>query len=110
MAAVGRRGESGPPERSEPIRRSIVSLLSSGPLSARQISARAGIAEREVYAHLPHIRKSVSRFGGRFAVTPAECTRCGFRFRKRDRPDRPGRCPVCRGESITEPLFSIEAG
>lgn len=108
--ASGRDRQSGPPERNESIRRSIVSLLREGPLSARQLSARAGIPEKEVYGHLPHIRKSVSRLMGRLVVTPAECTRCAFVFRKRDRPARPGRCPVCRGESITEPLFSIEEG
>ena len=106
----GRTGEFEPPQRNDSIRRRILSLLAEGELSARQISVRAGIPEKEVRAHLPHIRKSISRGGGRFVVVPSECTRCGFVFRKRDRPARPGRCPVCRGESITEPRFSIEAG
>lgn len=92
------------------MRRRILSLLSERSLTARQISAQIGIPEKEVYAHLPHVRKSAERSGGRFRVTPAECNRCGYSFRKRDRPERPGRCPICRGESITEPLFAIERG
>lgn len=96
-----------PVDRKETLRRKIVSLLSEGALSARQISVRAGISEKEVYAHLPHVGKTVAQRGGRLIVAPAECRRCGFAFRKRERPARPGRCPVCRGESISEPRFSV---
>jgi len=98
-----------PPDRKETVRRKILSLLSETPLSALQISARAGIPEKEVYAHLPHVKKTVGRLGERFLVTPAECNTCGFTFRKRERPDKPGRCPLCRGESISPPLFAIGA-
>lgn len=104
----GRDASQGPPDRKETVRRRILSLLSERPLSAREISGRIGIPEREVYAHLPHVGRSAGRAGGRLAVTPAECRRCGFAFRKRDRLARPGRCPVCRGESISEPLFVVE--
>ncbi|KRT74841.1 MAG: hypothetical protein XU12_C0001G0032 [Deltaproteobacteria bacterium CSP1-8] len=97
-----------PPDRKETVRRRILSLLSGRPLSARQISAHAGIPEKEVCAHLPHVRKTVGQLGGRMTVTPAECNGCGFVFRKRERPSKPGRCPVCRGESISAPLFSVE--
>jgi predicted Zn-ribbon and HTH transcriptional regulator len=98
-----------PPDRKETVRRKILSLLSETPLSALQISARVGIPEKEVYAHLPHVKKTVGRLGGRLLVTPAECNACGFSFRKRERPDKPSRCPVCRGESISPPLFAIDA-
>jgi predicted Zn-ribbon and HTH transcriptional regulator len=98
-----------PPDRKETVRRKILSLLSETPLSALQISARAGIPEKEVYAHLPHVKKTVGRLGGRLLVTPAECNACGFSFRKRERPDKPGRCPLCQGESISPPLFAIDA-
>src|SRR3990172_11557589 len=97
-----------PPDRKETVRRKILSLLSGTPLSALQISSRAGIPEKEVYTHLPHVKKTVARLGGRFLVTPAECNGCGFAFRKRERPDKPSRCPLCRGESILPPLFAVE--
>lgn len=105
---TGPRKPSEPPERRETVRRKILALLSGTPLSAKQISARAGIPEKEVYTHLPHLEKTVSTLMGRLAVVPAECRKCGFVFRKRERPGRPGRCPVCRGESISEPLFFLE--
>lgn len=97
-----------PADRKETARRRILSLLSGRPLTARQISAEVGIPEKEAYAHLPHVKRTVARLGGRLAVTPAECRQCGYVFRKRERPNRPGRCPVCRGESISEPLFAVE--
>lgn len=96
-----------PAERKETVRRRILSLLSDHPLTARQISVEVGIPEREAYSHMPHVKRSVARLGGRLAVTPAECRQCGYVFRKRERPNRPGRCPVCRGESISEPLFAV---
>jgi predicted Zn-ribbon and HTH transcriptional regulator len=96
-----------PPDRKETVRRKILSLLSGTPLSALQISARAGIPEKEVYAHLPHVKKTAGRLGKRLLVIPAECNACGFSFRKRERPDKPGRCPVCRGESISPPWFAV---
>ncbi len=96
-------------DRKETVRRRILSLLSGRPLTARQISAEVGIPEKEAYAHLPHVKRTVARLGGRLVVTPAECRQCGYVFRKRERPNRPGRCPVCRGESISEPLFAVLA-
>lgn len=105
---TGQRRPSGPPEREETVRRRILALLSGDTLSARQISARAGIPEKEVYTHLPHLGKTVSSSGKRLAFIPAECRKCGFAFRKRERWNRPGRCPVCRGESISEPMFFLE--
>ncbi len=105
---TGRTKISVPPDRKATVRRKILALLSGTPLSARQISSRAGIPEKEVVAHLPHLKRTVGKLGKRLAVIPAECKRCGFVFRKRERPNRPGRCPLCRGESISEPLFGLE--
>jgi transcriptional regulator len=96
-----------PFERKETIRRNIISLLEGNTLSAREISVDVRISEREVYEHLEHIQRSVLQSGYSFAVYPPECRKCGFVFRKRERLKKPGRCPVCRNELITEPLFSI---
>lgn len=96
-----------PAERHETIRKQIISLLEGKALSAKEISAEVGISEREVYGHLEHIKKSIDREGGDLLVTPAECNECGFVFKKRDRLKKPGKCPVCNGESIKEPLFTI---
>ncbi len=89
-------------------RHEIIAALKDGERSARELSSEIGIPERDVYDHLEHIRKTINASGGQLLVTPAECKKCGFVFSKRERLKRPGKCPVCRGESIHEPLFSIE--
>jgi len=90
------------------IRRAIIFALQEGPVLAKEISAAVSIPEKEVYGHLEHIRKSIAASGQRLVVTPAECKKCGFEFSKRERLNKPGKCPVCKGESIHEPLFAIE--
>lgn len=97
-----------PSPRSETARRRIMALLEDQPVSALDISGAAGMAEKDVYPHLEHIRRSLQRERRRFVVLPASCLKCGFVFGKRQRLTAPGKCPVCRSESISEPLFSIE--
>jgi len=99
-----------PRERFETARRRILVLISERPLSAKEISADVRISEKDVRGHLDHLRKTLRREGRRVAVTPAECLACGFVFRKRERFGKPGRCPVCRGESVSEPLYFVPWG
>jgi hypothetical protein len=96
-----------PRERDETARAAIARLLRDRPLDAREISSYVGLPEKEVCIHLEHIKKSLPRQRERFVVQPPECRKCGFVFSKRERLSRPGRCPRCRGESISPPLFSI---
>ncbi|MFI5294513.1 MAG: transcriptional regulator [Thermodesulfovibrionales bacterium] len=96
-----------PEERHETVRRQIISVLATGTVSAKDISSEVKIPEKEVYEHLDHIRKTMSKRDHRLDVTPAECAKCGFTFSKRERLKKPGKCPVCKGELIREPLFSL---
>ncbi len=98
-----------PQEAQETVRSSILSALASGPVSAKEISGLVGIPEKEVAAHLEHIHLSLHRAGKRLIVQPAECVKCGFLFEKRERFSKPGKCPVCKSESIHAALFSVEA-
>jgi predicted Zn-ribbon and HTH transcriptional regulator len=97
-------------EADDTVRHRITAALVGGPLSARDISGQVGIPEKDVCGHLTHIRETLHRSGGHLEVTPAECVTCGFVFRKRERLTKPGRCPVCRSESIHAPLFSVRQG
>lgn len=99
-----------PAERTDTLRQLIVAMLQRESLSAMEISEEAGIPIQDVYGHLEHIRQSLHREGAALTVRPAECRNCGFCFAKRERLKRPGRCPVCRGESISQPRFRIFAG
>jgi transcriptional regulator len=97
-----------PVERIDTVRHEIASVLEGRTMSAKEISAGVRISEKEVYVHLDHIQKTMSRKERRLVVTPASCLKCGFVFKKRDRLTKPGRCPVCHGELLEEPLFTIE--
>lgn len=85
----------------------LLELLRQGSYSARDLSAAVGIPERQVDFHLEHIRRSLQREQESLEVLPPRCHGCGFVFAKRTRLTRPGRCPICRGESIQEPLFTV---
>lgn len=97
-----------PEERYETLRRRIVTLLKEGSLSGKELSGQLRIPEKDVYDHLEHIRKTMNKGEYRLVVVPARCERCGFVFRKRGRLKKPGKCPLCRSESLVEPLFSVE--
>jgi hypothetical protein len=89
------------------IRENIIAVLLEGEFDARQISGRVGVSEKEVAEHLAHVSRSVARRGLKLRVAPARCLDCGYPFRDRQRPKKPGRCPRCRGEHIDPPRFSI---
>jgi transcriptional regulator len=88
------------------IRRRIAQMLREGDYTARDISQILGIKEKEVYEHLPHVERSAGP-GANLIVEPARCMDCGFVFTKRKRFTSPGRCPVCRSESITQPVYGL---
>ena len=93
-----------PADRHDTLRQQIVTLLGEADLTAREMSERLGIQEREVLEHLEHVRLAQH---GALLVEPASCLACGFVFRKRERLKGPGRCPVCKSEHIAEPRFSL---
>lgn len=97
-----------PVERHDTLRHDIISLLQGRTLTAKEISGEISISEKEVYDHLEHIRLTMSKKGHHLSITPAECGKCGFVFKKRERLKKPGKCPVCRAETIHEPLFTVE--
>jgi hypothetical protein len=101
------REPSIPAERHETLRRRIISALMNRALSSKEISVEVGISEKETYAHLEHIQKTMNKKDHHLAVTPAQCRKCGFIFKKRQRLKKPGKCPACRSELIQGQLFSI---
>ena len=86
----------------------IQQALGAEPLSARELSQKTGLAEREVVSHLRFLQKSLKHGAQRLQMTPPRCLDCGFVFHKRERLTRPGRCPVCRSTHLSEPLFSLD--
>ncbi|MCK4729633.1 MAG: transcriptional regulator [Desulfobacterales bacterium] len=89
------------------LRQQMITLLSHGVCSARDLSQMLRIQEKEVYSHLSHIARSVVSQRHRLVVIPSQCLVCGYLFDKRKRFTRPGRCPRCKGERIEEPRFQV---
>ena len=88
-------------------RQKIIGLLEQGELTARDISKRLGIREKEVYEHLTHIAHTMTARGKRLRVAPFACLGCGHVFRERERFTRPSRCPRCKGTRIETPVYKL---
>lgn len=91
------------------MREALRKALREGPATARDLSALAGIREKDVAEHLGHLARSLQHGGERLAVEPARCLACGYTFAGRGRLTRPGACPSCRSTHIDPPVFRIEA-
>jgi predicted Zn-ribbon and HTH transcriptional regulator len=102
---VARREERG---RTATVREALRDVLAEGPATAKDLSRRVGVPERDVPHHLEHLARSLRARGERLALEPPECLDCGFDFPRRERAARPGRCPRCHGRRITLPRFRVE--
>jgi transcriptional regulator len=91
----------------ETTRRQIRTLLEERAYTAKEISTAVHRSEKEIEIHLEHLRKSLHAEGRRLDRISAECRGCGFVFRKRNRLKAPSRCPVCKGEAISDPSFHV---
>ena len=96
-----------PIERHETIRQYIVALLLDYTISAKELSNFLKIPEKDVHDHLVHIKKTMNKGSYHLVVYPAECSKCSFVFRKRDKLAKPGKCPICHCNQVIPPLFSI---
>jgi predicted Zn-ribbon and HTH transcriptional regulator len=96
-----------PPQRTATIPSLIREALSAGPLTARDLSRKIGVPEREVLRHLEHLERTLKESGAKLTIEPPTCLACGFVFRKRERLNRPSRCPVCRNERLSSARFSV---
>ena len=88
-------------------RQAIRDHLREEALTARDLSARIGLPEREIVPHLEHLARSLRAAGERLAVEPSRCLHCGFVFRERARLGKPSGCPRCREPHVTAPVFRI---
>jgi predicted Zn-ribbon and HTH transcriptional regulator len=99
-----------PPERTATIPSLIRQALSAGPKTARDLSREIGVSEREVLRNLEHLERTLKESGAKLVIDPPSCLGCGFVFRKRERLNRPSRCPVCRGERLSSARFEVTSG
>ena len=97
-------------ERRVTIRSELRRVLRDAPRTARELSARVGISEKEVVGHLAHLARSLRQSGERLHVEPTRCLACGFVFKDRTRLDKPSRCPECKSERLAPSRFVIVGG
>jgi len=89
------------------VRQKIVELLSREELTALELSQLGRLPEKEIIKHLLHVAKSVAP-ARKLTVLPSHCETCGFIFKKRNRFTTPSRCPLCRSERISSPVFTVK--
>ena len=87
-------------------RKDIVELLSKQSMTVRELSEWFHADARDILIDLEHIAQSVRP--RRLVMEPSACRSCGFVFKKREKHKRPSKCPECKSEKITEPVFSVE--
>ena len=90
------------------MREAICDELRQGAATARELSERVSIREKDVAGHLEHLEKSLRARGERLVVEAAGCIACGYSFARRARFSRPGSCPECGSPRINPPAFRIE--
>ena len=89
------------------VRQQIIETLETAHMTALDLSREMRVSEADILRHLSHVARSLSSARKRLVMEPPMCLACGFRFKKRERLRAPSRCPLCKGEHISEPLFSI---
>lgn len=95
-------------EATQTVRQQIISLLGDDELTSLDLSQLVRIPEKEVADHLYHISRSLHSQGKKLIVEPYHCMKCGYQFKKRERFDRPGRCPQCKGSHIRLALYHVK--
>ena len=96
-------------ERDQTPRARIASVLREELVTARELSQRVGVSEKDVTSHLEHLARSARGVGERMVIAPAACLGCSYAFSDRERFSKPGRCPRCRGTHISPPRFALDA-
>ncbi len=104
---MARERAAGLPERQQTLRQAMIAELRLAPATARDLSTRLGLREKDVIPHLEHLARSLRRGPERLVVEPAECLACGYRFEDRKKLSRPSACPDCRQQRIEPPIFRI---
>ena len=99
-----------PPERKETLRHEIITLLKeSQSFTAKDISAEVRIPEKEVYGHLEHIQKSLSKTGQHLHIKPAECLKLAVLFSQSVTGSKHREDVLCVIKNISRSLFFLLA-
>ncbi|WP_027359285.1 transcriptional regulator [Desulforegula conservatrix] len=89
------------------VRQRIVECLEDREMTVRDLSKTLHVSETDVMDHLSHISISVKTQNKKLRINPSQCGICGFIFKDRSRPSKPGKCPGCRNTKISPASFWI---
>ena len=89
-------------------RQDIIKLLSTQPMTLKELAEYFRLPAKDLLVDLQFIPRILSR--GKFTTDPSVCKNCGYVFKDREKKTRPNKCPKCRYEKMTEPVFSITYG
>ncbi|MCH8067356.1 MAG: transcriptional regulator [Nanoarchaeota archaeon] len=87
-------------------REEIIEILSREEKSAQQLANDFKVEMLEILEDLKHIKYSIKP--KKLLQRPAQCKKCGFKFKERNKIRKPSKCPRCKSEWIMAPLFRIE--
>lgn len=76
-------------------------------LAAGALAREFEIRTVEALDHIQHLARSLDPTDEQLLVAPPTCQACGF-DRFDDRANLPSRCPECKSESVSEPVFRIK--
>jgi predicted Zn-ribbon and HTH transcriptional regulator len=94
-------------EASRTTRQRIADRLRAEPMAASALARAFEIRTDAALDHVEHISQSLDPTDEQLLVAPPVCEECGFEDFD-DLVNRPGRCPECKSEAVSEPTFTIE--
>ena len=87
-------------------RQRIAAFLRESPAEASRIAAEFDLTTATALSHVDHIAESLAGTDERLLVSPPECRNCGFDGFD-DLINRPSRCPECKHEGVSDPVFTV---
>jgi predicted Zn-ribbon and HTH transcriptional regulator len=88
-------------------RQRIAHFLRHDSAEPSTLAAEFEITTPAALSHVEHIAESLERTEEELLVAPPECQDCGF-SEFDNLINRPSRCPECKSENVSDPLFTIE--
>ena len=86
-------------------RKVIQEMLEEKQCSIKEVASTYGISLKHAQNEIKHIVKSAKcKY---LNIVHAKCLSCNFIFSKRTRLNKPSRCPRCKSERLTSPLFQL---
>lgn len=90
------------------VRERIADQLRGNQATPSDLADQFQISPSTAINHVQHIARSVDQTNERIEVAPPACKSCGFDSFD-DPANLPSRCPACKAESISEPVFRLSS-